>query len=276
GTFLGTKGLDKITKGVKGLISGTETATIKSLEHGATQALEAIKDIVKKAGTQSIEELNKIVTRVYSRINGILDVEIAGYGRIRIKESSILDDADKICKDRYTKWAEGKSLEGRSNPKAKEIIRERVNRLDLSEHQLINKQLSSKKMSEIKNKINNRTATKVEYETYKWNKKFSKRRREGVKQFWNQERERIINGESTTRNWSAEQIEHILNGKTPKYNGKPIQGHHSYSASKYPHLADKGEIIYPVTPNEHLKGWHGGNFKNSKPGEPIIEIIDFE
>ncbi|EJO5348892.1 AHH domain-containing protein [Clostridium botulinum] len=112
GTFLGTKGLDKITKGVKGLISGTETATIKSLEHGATQALKSIKDIVKKAGNQSIEELNKIVTRVYSRVNGILDVEVAGYGRIRIKESSILDDADKICKDRYTKWAEGKLSEG--------------------------------------------------------------------------------------------------------------------------------------------------------------------
>ncbi|WP_049042135.1 hypothetical protein, partial [Clostridium sporogenes] len=42
GTFFGTKSLDKITKGVKGLISGTETATIKSLEHGATQALKSI------------------------------------------------------------------------------------------------------------------------------------------------------------------------------------------------------------------------------------------
>ncbi|MDU7253599.1 MAG: hypothetical protein E6274_14915, partial [Clostridium sp.] len=45
GTFLGTKGLDKITKGVKGLISGTETGTIKTLEQGATQALKSIKDI---------------------------------------------------------------------------------------------------------------------------------------------------------------------------------------------------------------------------------------
>ncbi|MDU1323373.1 MAG: EndoU domain-containing protein [Clostridium botulinum] len=107
----GTKGLDKITKGVKGLISGTETATIKSLEHGATQALKSIKDILNKAGNKSIEELNKIVTKVYSRVNGVLDVEVAGYGRIRIKESSILDDVDKICKDRYTKWAEGKSSE---------------------------------------------------------------------------------------------------------------------------------------------------------------------
>ncbi len=97
-----------------------------------------------------------------------------------------------------------------------------------------------------------------------------------IQNHWNkEERERIIKGESTTRNWTTEQIQDILNGRTPKYDGKPIQGHHSYSASKFPHLADKGEIIYPVTPNEHLKGWHGGNFKNSRPGEPIIDINDF-
>ena len=166
-----------------------------------------------------------------------------------------------------------KVTEGVSNPNAKEIISERVNGLDLSEHPLTNKQLSSKKMTEIKSKIDNRTATKAEYEAYEWNKRFSSRRREGVKQFWNQERERIINGESTTRNWTTEQIQDILNGKTPKYDGKPIQGHHSYSASKYPHLANKGEIIYPVTPNEHLKGWHGGNFKNSSPGADLRTVI---
>lgn len=26
----------------------------------------------------------------------------------------------------------------------------------------------------------------------------------------------------------------IINGKTPKYNGKPISRHHSYSVSEYP------------------------------------------
>lgn len=161
------------------------------------------------------------------------------------------------------------------DPNAKEIISKRVSGLDLNEYQVTNKQLSSKKMLEIRSKIDNRTATKAEYEAYEWNKRFSARRREGVKQFWNQERERIINGESITRNWTTEQIQDILNGRTPKYDGKPIQGHHSYSVSKYPHLADKGEIIYPVTPNEHLKGWHGGNYKNSNPGEPIIDINDF-
>ncbi|MDU4600334.1 MAG: AHH domain-containing protein, partial [Clostridium sporogenes] len=95
-----------------GLISGTETGTIKTLEQGATQALKSIKDILNKAGNKSIEQLDKIITKVYSRVNGVLDVEVAGYGRIRIKESSILDDVDKICKDRYVKWIEGKSSEG--------------------------------------------------------------------------------------------------------------------------------------------------------------------
>ena len=56
---------------------------------------------------------------------------------------------------------------------------------------------------------------------------------------------------------------------------KTIQGHYSYSVSKYPHLADKGEVIYPATANEHLNGWHGGNYKNSLPGEPIKTILDF-
>ena len=71
------------------------------------------------------------------------------------------------------------------------------------------------------------------------------------------------------------ELKDILNGKTPKHNGKPIQGHHAYSVSQYPHLANKGEVIYPVTPNEHFNGWHGGNYKNSLPGEPIIDVKDF-
>lgn len=82
-------------------------------------------------------------------------------------------------------------------------------------------------------------------------------------------------GENGTRNWSPQQKADILNGKRPTYNGKTIQGHHTYSVSKYPHLSGNSEVIYPATFNEHLKGWHGGNFRNSLPGEPIKTIIDF-
>ena len=27
---------------------------------------------------------------------------------------------------------------------------------------------------------------------------------------------------------------------------------------------------------KHLNGWHGGNFRNSLPGEPIVDIHDFD
>ena len=88
-------------------------------------------------------------------------------------------------------------------------------------------------------------------------------------------RQRILNNESLTRNWTQEQINDILSGKKPKFDGKTIQGHHTYSASQYPQLANRGEIIYPVTQNEHFKGWHGGNWKNSLPGRQIDDIYDF-
>lgn len=31
----------------------------------------------------------------------------------------------------------------------------------------------------------------------------------------------------------------------------------------------------PVTPYEHLYGYHGGNYKNSLPGKPINDIKQF-
>ena len=130
-------------------------------------------------------------------------------------------------------------------------------------------------MKELIDKIDNRTITKQEYADYIQNRKFAKRRDKGVKEFWYQERQRILNNETPTRDWNQEQLNDILEGKKPKVNGEIVQGHRSYSASQYPHLANKGEIIFPVTPNEHLKGWHGGNWENSLPGKPINPINDF-
>ncbi|SDB40096.1 LXG domain of WXG superfamily protein [Pseudobutyrivibrio sp. YE44] len=158
---------------------------------------------------------------------------------------------------------------------SKQLIQQRTEGLDLEPHRCSNKQLSSSKMKEIKQKIDNRTATREEYNSYNWNKKIRQRRSEGVKEFWNQERERILNNEPTTRDWNSEQKDAIINGKTPQYDGKPISGHHTYSVSEYPHLANRGEVIFPATQNEHLNGWHGGNYRNSLPGEPIVDISDF-
>ncbi len=166
-------------------------------------------------------------------------------------------------------------LDGGSTKSAQDIIGERTKDLDLTEHPTKYKQLGSQRMKEIKGKIDARTATREEYDLYDWNTRLAKRRNEGINNFWDQERKRILSGEPTTRNWSDQQVKDILAHKTPTYDGKPIAGHHSYSVSKYPHLANKGEVIYPATANEHFNGWHGGNYRNSLPGKPIEDISDF-
>lgn len=148
------------------------------------------------------------------------------------------------------------------------IIASRVKGLDLREHPRENS-LSAKRRKLIKEKIDNRTATKSEYYQYMSHKRFSERRKTGVNEFWKQERRRIREGKATTREWSDAQKATILSGLRPKYNGKTIQGHHTYSASRYPHLANRGEVVFPVTFDEHLYGWHGGNFKKSLPGKPV-------
>ncbi len=149
-----------------------------------------------------------------------------------------------------------------------DLIASRVAGMDLREHPR-DKSLSAKQRKEIAAKIKSRTATKSEYEQYYSDRRFSKRRKEGVRQFWVHEQMRILSGKETTRDWSKSQRQAILRSERPKYNGKTVQGHHTYSASKYPHLANQGAVIFPVTFDEHLYGWHGGNFKNSFPGRPI-------
>ncbi|MBO4637379.1 MAG: hypothetical protein J5685_09570 [Clostridiales bacterium] len=148
-----------------------------------------------------------------------------------------------------------------------DIINERVQGLDLREHPV--KYQSSLSKRKIKEKIKNRTASRADYKKFDSMNRLAQRRKEGVKDFWKQERRRIKKGERTTRNWTAEQRNAILHNNIPKVNGKSMQGHHSYSVSKYPHLANKGEAIFPVTFAEHLYDWHGGNFRNSLPGKPF-------
>lgn len=163
------------------------------------------------------------------------------------------------------------------NKTPEDVIAERVKDLDLNSYPLANKQLSSKKMKELKNKIEDRTITKEEYKLYTWNKRFNKRRNDGVAEFWQQEAERIKSNMPTTRNWTPTQMNDILQGKRPvnEY-GEIFQGHHTYSASKYPHLSNKGEVIYPALPKEHFQNWHGGNWKTSLPGKPIKPLKNKE
>ncbi|MHA6531857.1 hypothetical protein ACX1DY_16050, partial [Paenibacillus sp. BAC0078] len=148
--------------------------------------------------------------------------------------------------------------------------------LDLTPKSSPYKQLGNKTKKRLEDKVKNRTITKEEWRRLEWNKRLASRRDEGVENFWDQERARIRNGEPTTREWSDEQIIDILNNKAPTLDGKTITGHHTYSVSKYPHLADKGEIIYPATIKEHLKRWHGGSYRKSLPGEPMNPLFPEE
>jgi hypothetical protein len=166
---------------------------------------------------------------------------------------------------RYTMIAHSKA----TKPSESDIISSRVKGFDLHEHPSKYKQLSSKRMTALRRKQQARTMTKHEYKTYESNKRLSARRDKGVQEFWNQEKTRIMNGSPTSRNWTPQQMHDILNDRKPKHNGKTMHAHHTYSVSKYPHLANKGEVIFPATFREHLYGWHGGNFKKSLPGKPI-------
>jgi|GEM_PF-957256 len=164
-----------------------------------------------------------------------------------------------------------KTLSNKKVAVGEEIIAQRVRKveLDLTTKVTPYKSLSRNQQKKIKEKIENRTVTKEEYKRYQWDKRFSKRRAAGVTEFWKQEKKRILDGESTTRNWTHEQKQEILKSKKPQYNEKSIIGHHTYNAMNYPHISNRGELIYPVTGREHLKGWHGGSYSKNAPGRPV-------
>lgn len=155
-----------------------------------------------------------------------------------------------------------------------QVIADRTQAFDLNSYPQKYPQLSAKKMKELKTKVNNRTITQAEYKQYTWNQDINSKRKLAVKDFWNQERIRVLQS-NPTREWLPEQTTDILKGNTAKYNGKALQGHHTYSVSKHPHLADAHEIIYPATFDEHFYGWHDGNWKNSIPGQMINPLKDF-
>ena len=166
---------------------------------------------------------------------------------------------------RYTLAGEN----GKPVYKESAIIASRVKGFDLREHPLKYKQLSSSKMNQLSRKASARTMTRLEYKTYDSNRRLIKRRDKGVNEFWKQEAKRILTGAPTTRVWTPKQQHDIIHNRKPKQNGKTFQSHHTYSVSRYPHLANRGEVIYPATFSEHLYGWHGGNFHKSLPGRPI-------
>ena len=158
---------------------------------------------------------------------------------------------------------------------AEAVIAKRVEGLDLREHPTGRKQLSDVSRRAIAKKIANRTATREEYKRYAWSKRLAARRKAGADAFWKAERTRLAGGRRGTRNWNAEQRKAILAGSKPRYNGKTMQAHHTYSVSRFPHLANVAAVLYPATPYEHLQGWHGGSYHKSLPGKRIRKINEF-
>ena len=61
----------------------------------------------------------------------------------------------------------------------------------------------------------------------------------------------------------------LSNLKTPKFDKRPIEGHHKYNAIDHPHIADDGKNIYPATWDEHFERWHNKNFQNETYGKPL-------
>ncbi|HHU73044.1 MAG TPA: hypothetical protein GXZ28_00260 [Clostridiales bacterium] len=66
---------------------------------------EAI-DGIRSAIRSSTEALKSKVTKVFSRINNIVDLEYAGVGRVQIDDFSLIDDADTICQQRWKNYCE--------------------------------------------------------------------------------------------------------------------------------------------------------------------------
>ena len=140
--------------------------------------------------------------------------------------------------------------------------------LDLREHPTKYKQLSSQKRKKLREKVQKRTISKTEYKRLDWQRRLDARRKAGIDSFWDMERDRVSRKLPATRNWSEEQRDDILNHKRPKFKDKVMIGHHTYCVAKYPHLANQGALIYPVTPYEHANRWHYKGTKNNVPGRP--------
>lgn len=94
---------------------------------------------------------------------------------------------------------------------------------------------------------------------------------------WEQEQQRILNGEGT-RNWTIEQQQDIIDkGKAYDEDGKAFEGQHMKSAAEYPeYQGDPGNIQF-LTHQEHFEA-HRGNWQTPTNWyyDPVTkEFVDF-
>ena len=82
-----------------------------------------------------------------------------------------------------------------------------------------------------------------------------------VKKAWEQEKQRALNGEKLSRDWTPDEIAELKStGKVKGY-----EGHHMKSVSKYPELASDPNNIQFLTRQEHFKA-HDYNWRNATHG----------
>ncbi|MGG1158451.1 hypothetical protein ABE237_20520 [Brevibacillus formosus] len=246
-------------------------------------SIMAAKDAVIAKATQMKEQLKQKARKLrddmqegLQNLADSLGPQLQSAEGFPIKFSNKKDVVELAPTENQLKWRETYGGPNGQKPNQKppeatnDVIEERARKagLDLTPKPSPYKQLGNKTRKKLEDKVNKRTITKEEWKRLEWNRRLAKRRDAGVKEFWQQEKRRIKNGEPTTRNWTQEQKDAILSNQVPTFNGKPITGHHAYSVSKYPHLANRGEIIYPATVKEHLIRWHGRSYRRSLPGKP--------
>lgn len=265
---------------------GNALALGKSRIRSAANLAKDAPQKMKRKIKDDIIDASRIADSAYTFARNIpprqMGLVADGIGRVRapaengyVIENSTKAMFSKILKNRtesgLVKKGTGNVLQTRKVSAGAEIIAQRVSKaeLNLTPKQVPYKSLNRAQQKIIKEKIEKRTVTKEEYKRYQWNNRFLKRRVAGVNQFWKQEKKRILYGKPTTRDWNAEQRQEILKGRKPQFDGQPIIGHHTYNAMNYPHVSNRGELIYPVTTREHLKGWHGGNYSKNAPGRPV-------
>ncbi|MGE7184005.1 hypothetical protein ACQKKK_08355 [Peribacillus sp. NPDC006672] len=181
--MIGTKGAGAVTKTG---VATTKAAAVK----GATKA----KELVSIPNLLPYNPKNQL-----SMAGGVPYNVVNGAG---LKDQLIsMAKVESEINGRGTEEVSKKISDVPHVKEAKDIIAERTKGLDLNEYPTMTKQMSSKKMKELRDKIDNRTITKQEYADYIWNKKFAKKRDKGVKEFWYQEQQRILNNEPLTREW---------------------------------------------------------------------------
>ena len=175
----------------KNRVSNVKNQAISASTEGLSNKVRNFSDAIE-TGRQNIHNtLDSLGNKNRLAFVTVDDVPVdLPKSKVSTKMDDLADRIQQISVDHKQKIEafEGRGG-GRVDPKVKlddisdtkirtpeSIISERTKGLDLVPHPTTQKQLSPKKMKELKQKIADRTITREEYEQYDWNKRFTQRR----------------------------------------------------------------------------------------------------